>query len=376
MIFVVRDRVKTLLSKSAREALFIFIKTGNKMAIFTPAIEGSQNIISLTKYGIVAILTFILIACGVTGSNLAPNSQSETANTFKVAIILPSAIDDGSWSQSGYEGLKLIEKQLGAKVAYTDKTNNISDAEIKNIFYDYAKQKFDFIIGHGGNCVPPAEAVAKEFLRNKFAVVTTYGGNNANLGSLSFRVGEVGYLTGVVAALKTKTNKVSYIGGMDYPSLKETATLFERGAKAIKPDIRVTIAWVGSWVDKAKAESIAQTQIRSGIDVISVNADPGSQVVHQIAKNKGIYTIGWYQDQYQLAPGTVLTSAIQNIPELLLKGATLVREGRWEGKQYKFGLREKVQYLAPFRGSLTPEQEAIVNKINEDIVTGKIDISP
>ena len=335
-----------------------------------------RNVGAFTKYGIIAILAFILIGCGVTGRNQAPNSQPETATTFKVAIILPSAIDDGSWSQSGYEGLKLIEKQLGAKVAYTDKTNNISDPEIKNIFDDYAKQKFDFIIGHGGNCIPPAEAVAKEFLRTKFAVVTTYGGNNANLGSLSFRVGEVGYLTGVVAALKTKTNKVSYIGGMDYPSLKETATLFERGAKAIKPDISVTVAWVGSWVDKAKAESIAQTQIRSGIDVISVNADPGSQVVHQIAKNKGIYTIGWYQDQYQQAPGTVLTSAIQKIPELLLQGATLVREGRWEGKQYKFGLQEKVQKLAPFRGSLTTEQEAIVNKITEDIVTGKIDVSP
>ncbi|MBD3561517.1 BMP family ABC transporter substrate-binding protein, partial [Planktothrix sp. FACHB-1355] len=174
---------------------------------------------------------------------------------------------------------------------------------------------------------------------------------------------------------KTKTNKVSFIGGVDYPLIKEGAILFERGAKLTNPNITVITEWVGNWTDTKKCQMIAKNHIREGVDIISTNADPGCIPLHQLAQKNGIYTIGWIQDLYQLAPGTVLTSAIQDSPKLLLQAATLVRKGRWEGKQYKFGLREKVQRLAPFRGSLTAEQEEIVNKIKNDIITGKIDIS-
>mgnify|MGYP003865622809 CR=1 FL=1 len=358
-IFVVRDRVVGLLP---RTDLMFFNKMRPKTTFVT--------------YIILAILTFIPIGCGVTGSNPAPNSQLVMSSTFKVAMTLPDAIDDGSWSQSGYQGLKSIEKQLGAKIAYTEKTDDLSDVEVTNVFRQYAKEGFDLIIGHGGRFVFAAEIAAKEFPRTKFAVVGTFPGNNRNLAALSFRSGELGYLTGVVAALKTKTNKVSFIGGVDYPHIKEGAILFERGAKATKPDITVIIEWVGNWTDKEKCQKIAEKHIKSGVDVILNNADPGSLPLHQLAKKHGIHTIGWIQDLYQLAPGTVLTSAIQDSPALLLQAATLVREGRWEGKQYKFGLREKVQKLAPFRGSLTPEQEAVVNKVKEDILIGKIDVSP
>jgi basic membrane protein A len=61
---------------------------------------------------------------------------------------------------------------------------------------------------------------------------------------------------------------------------------------------------------------------------------------------------------------------------LLLEGATLVQQGRWEGKQYKFGLQEGAQELAPFYGLLTPEEEAKVNAIKQDILTSKIDVAP
>lgn len=317
---------------------------------------------------------FIIISCRLGSSDTADTSP--TASNFKVAIVIPDAIDDRGWSQSGYEGLKLIEKQLKAEVAYTEKTNLIPPDEVANILRGYAKQGFNFIICHGGQYISAAKIVAKEFQRTKFALIGGYGGNNINLGSLSFRDGELGYLAGVVAALKTKTNKVLFMGGVDYSNIKEQATLFARGAKAIKPDISVTIAWLGNWTATDKARKIAEEQIKSGVDVLAVDADPAGLVVHQIAQKRGVYSIGWIQDQYHLAPGSVLTSGVQRISNLMLKGANLVLEGRWEGKQYKFGLREKVQELAAFRETLTSDQQLRVNKIEDEILTGKIDVSP
>jgi basic membrane protein A and related proteins len=59
-----------------------------------------------------------------------------------------------------------------------------------------------------------------------------------------------------------------------------------------------------------------------------------------------------------------------------LYSATLVQQGRWEGKQYKLGLQDGVQDLAPFYGMLTPDQEQMVQAIRNDIMMGKIDVRP
>ncbi len=326
----------------------------------------------LVVYLISILFTLFLTSC--TGAqNAASTDAAKTATgAFKVAIVLPTATNDGAWSQAGYEGLKLIEKELGAQTAYTD---NVADADGEKILRQYAQEGYDFVIGHGGQYIPALEVVAEEFPRTKFAVTAIHAGNNKNLGALSLRDGEIGYLTGVVAGLKTKTNKVAFIAGVPYPAIQEQATLFERGAKAINPKVEVTTAWVDSWTDEAKTRQIAETQVKAGADVLLGDVDALGLLVIEVAKKAGIYAIGWSLDQHDVAPDTVLTSGIQRIPVAMLEGATLVQQGRWEGKQYKFGLQEDAQDLAPFYGLLNAEEEAKVNAVRADILAGKIDVT-
>lgn len=328
---------------------------------------------SLT-YGMLALLSCILISC-TNNNTTVKTSNTEKTSDFKVAILLPDPIEKGGWSKAGYDGLKLIEEQLNAEVAYTADINNKKPAEIEELFRKYAQEDFNFVIGHGSQSltVPAAITVAKEFPRTKFAVVGADNpGNNSNMGILNFRDSEIGYLTGVVAAIKTKTNKIGYIGGVDYSSLKEEADFFVKGAKSIKPNIKITTEWVGSWIDGKKAQELAEKQIKSGIDIIAAHSGPAEISIHQQAKQAGIKTISWTEEAYTKMPQTVLTNAVQKVPELLVQGATLVRKGRWEGKRYRFGLREKVMELTPFRNQLNQKEEKIIEKVKDDILTGKI----
>ncbi|MGI0486183.1 BMP family protein [Pantanalinema rosaneae CENA516] len=329
------------------------------------------NPIALTKYLILAVLTGAMVSC----SGIGGEQDRQVAGNFKVAAILPGEINDQSWGQSTHQGLQLIEKQLIAESAYTSGSAGQSTPQLENTFRQYAEQGFDFVLGQSGDYIPALEAIAKQFPRTKFAVLDSYSGNNFNFGSLSFRNGELGYLSGTIAALKSKTHKISFIGGVESAAAREVAVLFERGAKAMRPDMQVSIRWLGQTADPAIAKIMAQAEIQAGSDVLLVRAEQTSTAIHQLAKERQIYTIGWVKDCYNLAPGTVITSGIQRVPELLLHGATLVRQGRWEGKQYKFGLREGVQDLAAFRGTLTSEEEDTVNQIKTDILTGKIDVS-
>ncbi|MGL6140804.1 MAG: BMP family lipoprotein, partial [Planktothrix sp.] len=228
-----------------------------------------------------------------------------------------------------------------------------------------------------GGYIEAMEKVAPEFPDIKFALVTSYSGNNKNLGAVAFRSGEVGYLAGALAAIKTQTNKVGYMVGYDYPVYQEEEELFKRGATATKPNIEVYTQFLHTWTDVEKGNQVALDWLEKKVDVIAINADEAGITALKLASEKPeVYGIGWTKDQYNLVPGKILTSVLQNIPELVLKIATLVQQGRWEGKQYKYGLREQIYDFAPFRGTLTAEEEAKFNQIKQQVINGKIDITP
>lgn len=332
------------------------------------------------RIAIALVLTLFLAACSATDNNQALTAVAQAPGAFKVAILLPGQINDNAWNQAGYQGLMLIQKQLGAQVTYRA---SVPPADWEKLFRQYAKQGVDFLIVHSEDYLAAAELVAKEFPRVKFAVTGSYAGNNHNFGALAFRSGEIGYLAGVVAALKTKTNKVAYIGGQPYPITKEEAALLKRGAKDTKPSVVASINWVNSWSDADKARKIALAQIAAGADVLVTDAgvaNPG--VLKAAQESPGVYAIGWMHSSdgvgqtKQVTPKFLLTSVVQQVPSLLLEGATLVQQGRWEGKQYKFGLLEGVQDLAPFNGSLNPQEEAHVKSVKQNIIIGEIDVSP
>jgi basic membrane protein A len=325
----------------------------------------------------VRVLTSILVVFGLVGCQLygAPSSEpTATGNpAFRVAILLPRSAESDSWSRAGYQGLLLIQKELGAEIAYSD---NIPESDFERIFREYAEDGYDFIIGHGNQFASAAEEVADEYPLIDFAIAGKYGGNNVNLGGLSLREGEMGYLFGAIAAIKTKTKHIGYLGGAENASGQEITTLFERGALATDPSVHLSISWVGNFTDTVKAEQLAQEQIDSGVDVLFVLAGSAGTGVHAQAQEAGIFTLGWIEDLNYLAPKAVLTSNVQDVPRMLLAGATLSVQGRWEGKQYKFGLAEGIQTLAPFYGLISAEEERKIDLVKNDILAGKIDTIP
>ncbi|MBZ8178821.1 BMP family protein [Oscillatoria salina] len=322
-----------------------------------------------------AILTLLLVvSCQRSPSDTETSSKVETPSNFQVAMLLSGSKEDESWSQAGYEGLRAIEKNYQAQIAYQEYVSNVDSEEVMR---KYAREGYDFIIGHSGGYINSAEIVAQEFPRTKFALITTYPGNNHNLGAVGFRSGEVGYLTGLLAAMKTKSNKVAYVVGENYPVYQEEATLFKRGAEATNQSIEVFTKFLGTWTDEEKATKVALDLLAAGVDIFAFNADEaGVAAIKTVTKKEGIYVIGWTKDQYELAPDRILTSVLQDIPQLILNAATLMQQGRWEGKLYKFGLKEKIYDFAPFRGMLTPEEEAAFNTARNRVITGEIEIYP
>ncbi len=318
------------------------------------------------------------VSCQVSSDNITTSSEKTTQNGFKIAVVLPQNVDDHSWNEAGYQALQVLKEKIGAITSYHDNVDVPSGQPsqvFEKVFREYAHNGYDFIIGHGGQFVGAIEKVAKQFPRTKFAVVGGYGGNNNNLGGITYETTEAGYLVGSVAGLTTKTNKVGYIGGQALADGLELSQFYQKGAHAINSQVQVSVKWNNSFTDVAQVTEITQFLIKSGIDVIMIDASQLAPTVIKLAEEAKIKVIAPFTDLYPLAPQTVITSLLIEYPAIYLQATTLVREGRWEGKLYRFNLKQGAFRLAPFREHLTPEQLTKINAVKQSILRGKLNLS-
>src|SRR3546814_15089168 len=81
----------------------------------------------------------------------------------------------------------------------------------------------------------------------------------------------------MIAAMKSKSGKVGFIGGMDIPLIRQFACGYEQGAKHVSSDIEVVQNMTGTtpsaWNDPTRGSEPAQPQLDRG--VAAIYAAPG-----------------------------------------------------------------------------------------------------
>ncbi|MBW7959775.1 MAG: BMP family ABC transporter substrate-binding protein, partial [Candidatus Promineofilum sp.] len=138
------------------------------------------------------VLALVLVACGgskppaeapkPTAETAAPaeeTTQEEAAppakeGPFRVAVVMPSAINDLAFSQSMFETLTKIQNELGPdnfQFAYSDNMFVVDDAA--TAMRDYASQGYDLILGHGSQYGGSLQEIAPDFPNTSFAWGTT-----------------------------------------------------------------------------------------------------------------------------------------------------------------------------------------------------------
>lgn len=317
------------------------------------------------------ITIFIFLSCAPEETSEDASAASQTkASNLKVAMVLPGDPQENPWSKIAYDSLLALKAKYKVQTHYSVETKTENAGEH---FRKYAREGYDFILGHGTEYEKLLEKIAEEFPRTKFAITGLYPGNNRNLGSVGFRNSEMGYLAGAVAALKTKNGKVAFITGPANLVTRDTAGSFKKGALSVNPDIKVEHAFLDNWYDTENGEKTSKQWVTAGYDVIAHRTGTADQAILAVLKKAGIFTIGWDVDHHDLSPATAVTSCLQDFNLVVEQAFLLVQKGRWNGKLYKFGLSEGVQELAPFYGMLTAAQAITVQKIETGIIKGEID---
>jgi basic membrane lipoprotein Med (substrate-binding protein (PBP1-ABC) superfamily) len=303
----------------------------------------------------------------------AKESSPAQAQKFRVALLIPSTVTDGGWSQLAYEGLQMMQKELGVETSHVQAGNPGDMIESAS---QYAEEGYNVIIGHGFQYSEPFSQISDKYPKTVF--ITTGGSIvKPNQSPIQMKLEQVCYIAGAVAAEVSKTKQIGFIGGMNIPAVSKTFRGFELGAKSRNPNIQVVTTYVGSLDNVNAGYEAAIALIEKGCDILYANANAVGLGVIKAANEKGVYIFGQGFDQSNLAPNYMIASMGNNTKQALFAVVKRIQEGNYEGGMQAVGLAEGVCELIwnpRVRDKLSAEIIAIPDLLKPKIISGEIHV--
>ncbi len=313
------------------------------------------------------------------GCALCLGGSATYAKDIKVAYIPCGQVNDGSWSEAGYDGVKdakeaLAKKDINVTVDYTE---NLSPSKAEVAARDYATHGYQTVVLHCGTFADAAYNAGKDFPKTHFLIVVAPR-STGNVWSYIPAMQDISFVTGYLASKMSKSGAVGVVASFNFSNVTWQAEGFRLGARYGNPKIKTFSTYINSFDDAGKAKEAAQAEIDSGADVIYSATDQASRGIYAAAGAAGILALASYSDQWKLAPKTVLASALANIPLLVsnvVQGS--VQDALEPGKVYAVGMAGGIGALAmnpELEKTIPPAVMTQVKALMDDIRMGRVKV--
>jgi len=287
---------------------------------------------------------------------------------------------DKSFNDAAYAGLERAQKELGVEIQ-TLETGEGADREAA--LRQLAAGGSQLVFGVGFLFSDDIRQLATEFPSVKFACVdyTVKPGETLppNLAALKFKEEEGSYLVGALAALLNRSGKLGFVGGMQIPLIKKFEAGYRAGVAQVNPKIAVLVKYAGTtgsaFKDPTKGKELGLAEYNQGADIIYHASGSTGLGVFEAAREKQKLAIGVDSDQYEEAPGFILTSMVKRVDTAVFDTIHEVAAGGWQGGVHVFGLKEGGVgwvYDPHNRALIPPPVKATVDSLEREIVAGRI----
>ncbi|GGI90660.1 BMP family lipoprotein [Shewanella gelidii] len=320
-----------------------------------------------------------ILTATATAVSLALCSFVANAADFKPAVAYDSSGKfDKSFSQAVYQnGVMKFNEETNISVREFVPAN---DAQREQGLERLARRGFSPVVVVGFMYGSALEKVAKKYPESQFVIIDAVV-DLPNVKSIVFKEHEGSFLVGALAAMKSGSQKVGFVGGMDIPLIRKFACGYEQGAKYINKDAEVFQNMTGStpsaWSDPARGAELTKSQFSKGADVVFAAAGGTGVGVYQAAKDEGKYAIGVDSNQNYMHPGVMLTSMVKRVGLATYEVFKAGQKGEFETGLEARGLKENgVNWALDKynRDLVTPEMEAKIQDITNKIVSGELKV--
>lgn len=321
---------------------------------------------------LVAVLSLSSVA------TLTLGSSALAADKFRVGLVLDKGgRDDKSFNAAAFKGSQDAQKQLGVEVKVLEgRDDNSAEPMLRSL----AEKKFDLIMAIGFSQGEAVKKVAAQFPDRKFAVVDAEV-VAPNVKSIMFEEHEGSFLVGAIAALKSQTGKLGFLGGMDIPLIRRFQMGYEAGIKHVNPKATLVSNYAGvtgeAWNNPPKGKELALAQYGQGVDVIFAAAGATGMGLFDAAEEKKKLAIGVDSNQNWVKPGFVLTSMMKRVDLAVFSTIEDAKAGKFVAGVTRNGLASKgVDYALDDNNKslLTKDILTKVEALKAEIIAGKIKV--
>lgn len=337
---------------------------------------------------IVLVAVLLAVHVALLFAHPASTVQAKSDTGVNVGIVLDiGGLGDKSFNDGANRGAELAKKELGAHVRLIEPGE---DADREAGIRLLAAEHMDLVIGVGFIFTDDVNQLASEYPNTNFAVVdysiaTDKAGNPIppppNVAAIKFKEEEGSFLVGALAAMVGGSKRVGFVGGMDVPLIWKFEAGYKAGVKYVCPDCTVIVQYAGvtpaAFRNPGKGKELALSQYAQGANVIYHASGATGLGVFEAARQTGKYAIGVDADQYDEAPGHVLTSMVKGVDVSVFDMARRVRDHTFKGGIYTYGLAQNgVGYVYDEHNrALIPDSvRAKLEQIKADIIAGKITV--
>lgn len=325
------------------------------------------------------LLTLLCVVVLIAPACMTKSSAKDDKSKVHVGIVFDvGGKDDRSFNAAANAGVLRAKKDFPIVLRDVEPGDRTS---VEPAMRAFAEQGYDLIVGVGFEQMPVVQEVAKDYPKINFVIIDGVI-DLPNVASLVFKEHQGSYLVGMIAARKSQTGTIGFLGGMDIPLIHKFEKGYEEGARAVNPNVHVIENYVGvtpdSWNNPGKGKEIAVAQIEKGADVIFTAAGNSGLGAFDAVEQYHKFVIGVDSNQNWVKPGFVLTSMVKRVDNAVYQIVKDRVSGQFQGGVHVYGLEnEGVGYAMDQYNEklIPPDVIKEVEDAKQKIISGQIKVT-
>ena len=300
---------------------------------------------------------------------------------IKIGVI---HISDPFAEASGYAyahqiGIEEMQRNLGladSQILYRNNVDYVGPMGIENAIRGLITQGVNIIIATSWGYMEECERLSAEYPGVVFAHASGYRYNNTNFTNYFGRHHEARYLAGIIAGLKTETNKIGFVAawGRENSEVSGGLNAFAMGVERVNPEADICVRITNSWFDPMGEAAATRALVEAGCDIIAQHVNTASPQIE--AERAGVWGIGFNTDMSIDAPGAVLTSVLWQWGVYYTFLVQSVIDGSFTTEPWYGSLADGIVDLAPLSGIVQWDTESlrILNEERQRIESGTFNV--
>ena len=311
-------------------------------------------------------------------TEVANEEKGISKEDIKVGVLHISDPAEGSgYSYTHDIGIQGMQENLGLSDEQIIRKLNVDDgdvAAIEKAIQECVDEGCNVIFTTSWGYMQPTADMAEKYPDIYFSHGTGYMSNGTNFNNYFGRIYQARYLSGIVAGMNTKTNKIGYVAAQDSSNSEVTGGIdaFAMGVYSVNPDAVVYVKVTNSWYDPVAEKAAAEELLAMECDVMSQHCD--TPYPQTLAQEKGVYGIGYNSDMSKETPDSCLCSVIWNWSAYYTSAVKSIIDGSWDGSNYYGGMSEGLVDITDLSDFCAEGTQEKVDEATTEILTGSFNV--